>query len=170
MNSFAVTGECGQFFADCLIFVESGLFDIEKCGSDDHVRNITQTHHKRISTVTVKRGADKRRRFGVAIKKHIFPRNQNIIKHQQSIDFIKTVGQRIIFDRQASGESAPANVFESGSTHIANKTDRIIRKFFVSGPSGNGRFDKSLIGIGRRRFKFCTAHNDPCIGFFDDVQ
>jgi hypothetical protein len=36
----------------------------------------------------VKRGADKRRRFGVAIKKHIFPRNQNIIKHQQRIDFI----------------------------------------------------------------------------------
>ena len=170
MNSFAVTGECGQFFADCLIFVESGLFDIEKCGADHHVSHVADAQHERIGTVTMERRANECCRTGVAIKKHIFPRNQNIIKHQQSIDFIKTVGQRIIFDRQASGESAPANVFESGSTHIANKTDRIIRKFFVSGPSGNGRFDKSLIGIGRRRFKFCTAHNDPCIGFFDDVQ
>ena len=106
----------------------------------------------------------------MAVKEDVFPRNQNVVKHKQSVNFIKSVGQRIILYGCATSESGAADVLESRNTHFTDEAYSIIRELLVSGPPPNGWLYERLVGISRCRFKFCPAYHDASIGFFDHMQ
>ncbi len=50
----------------------------------------------------MQRGADENRGFGVPIEQHVFPGDQDVVEDNQGIDFVESVGQRIIIERGAA--------------------------------------------------------------------
>ena len=169
VDALAIDRELRELLLHRLLLVEPGLPRIEQRGADHHIGELQDALHEGERRVAVQRRSDEGRRLGMAVEEHVLPGNQHVVEHDQRVDLVEPIGQRIIRRRRAPGKARAADEFEVGRAQIADEADRVIRQRGVS-PIGDGRLDERLIGVRRGGLVFRAAHHDAGVGLLDDVQ
>ena len=113
--------------------------------------------------------ADEARRLCVAIKQHVFRRDEYIIEDDERIDFVEPVGQRVILGTGVTGKTGPADELQARRAEIANKPHRIIGQLGIA-LIGDCWFHEGLIGISSGGFIFGAAYDNPGARLLDDMQ
>ena len=97
-----------------LLFFEARLPDVEKRRTNHHVGCFEIPLNERERAIAVQRGPYERGRLGMAIKQDIFPRNENVIENDESIDLVEAIRKRIVFDRCPPGKTSSTDHFDAG--------------------------------------------------------
>jgi hypothetical protein len=106
----------------------------------------------------------------MSIEQYVFPGNKRVIENDQRVDFIELVTQRVIGRRRAPGKAGTADHLDIFVSEVTDEAYSVVRVLVVTGPVGDGRLGKRLVGVSGGGFELGAAHHDAGIGFTDHVQ
>ena len=159
----------GQLLLHGLLVLEPGLAHVVQRGADHQIGQAHVALHVGERAVAVQRGADVARRARVAVEEDVLPGDLDVVEHEQRVDLVEAVRDRIVGGRRAAREARAADVLQPLRPHVDDEADRVLRQLRVA-PVGDRGLREGLVGVGRGGLVLGAAHDDAVVGLAHDVQ
>ena len=169
IDALAIAHELSEPLPDRLVHLHACLGDARVRGSNEQIGISQVPLYERELAVAVKGRSDETRRTRMPVEEDVLPGDLDVVEHDQRVDFVEAVGERIVLDRPQTGEARTADVLDPGSVHLGDEADRVVGELLMT-PVADGRLHEGLVRVGGRGLELGAADDDAVIRLANDVE